>query len=336
MNQKKGAIKEDEIDLREIFMMFVKRKWWFIGAIIITILIGSLYIFTKPSNYMVTYQIKVNEEYGNDTLSKTYPDYTEELNFFTLSEIPTIFSSEEVFKSVNSLAEEIDSNKLRESEAVKIVLNKDTSIFNINVSNPDYDLANEIAKTLINSFEGYIENKEVATFDEVLSKIKIDIKNLEDEREDLKNVKIASLKKEIDNLYAELNRYIVDYNVGLLNELEESKKGQSNYSFYNVIVPPNKISYEISAIQREIDVYENDILKSESEILVLNDLHKELSEDEDIILDRVELVSEDPMYEEVQSNKMRNIAIVLVLSIMIGIIVTFVVNFLLSLRSQKY
>jgi len=102
MNQKKDAIKEDEIDLREIFIMFVKRKWWFIGAIIITILIGSLYIFTKPSNYIVTYQIKVNEEYKNNTLSEFYPNYAEELNFFTLSEIPTIFSSEEVFKSVNT------------------------------------------------------------------------------------------------------------------------------------------------------------------------------------------------------------------------------------------
>ena len=72
------------------------------------------------------------------------------------------------------------------------------------------------------------------------------------------------------SLYAELGRYIVDYivdyNVGLFNELEENKRSQFNYSFYSAIVPPNKISYEISAIQKEIDIYKKDILESESKV----------------------------------------------------------------------
>jgi len=45
MDEEKKNIKEDEIDLREIFMIFIKRKWWFIGSILIILIIGLLYVF---------------------------------------------------------------------------------------------------------------------------------------------------------------------------------------------------------------------------------------------------------------------------------------------------
>ena len=75
MNEDKNIKKDDEIDLREIFRVFVKRKWWFIGSVLIILVIGLLYVFMQPTSYLLTYQIEVNENYTNTKLSELYPNY---------------------------------------------------------------------------------------------------------------------------------------------------------------------------------------------------------------------------------------------------------------------
>lgn len=335
MNEEKKNIKEDVIDLREFFMIFIRRKWWFIGSVLIVLIAGLLYTFMQPSSYLLTYQIKVNKNYSNDYLSELYPYYEEELNYISITNVPVIFKSEYVFKSLGSIDEGIDYNKLLEpeSEIVKVSLNENTSIFNISVSNPDYNMANKIVKTLIDAFDGLIRDREKIIFNEVLGKIEVDIKNLEDENSNYGDTIIAGLEDEVDRLYTKLDRYIVDYNVGLSDELEKNKNSE-NVSFYNVIIPPNDISDEISEIEEEISLYRQKILENKSKIISLNNLYESLLKDEDIILDRIDLLSEESFYE-IKSNRLRNIVIVLVLSIAIGVIVTLGVNFLLSLRIKK-
>lgn len=335
MNEEKKNIKEDVVDLREFFMIFIRRKWWFIGSVLIVLIAGLLYTFMQPSSYLLTYQIKVNKNYSNDYLSELYPYYEEELNYISITNVPVIFKSEYVFKSLGSIDEGIDYNKLLEpeSEIVKVSLNENTSIFNISVSNPDYNMANKIVKTLIDAFDGLIRDREKIIFNEVLGKIEVDIKNLEDENSNYGDTIIAGLEDEVDRLYTKLDRYIVDYNVGLSDELEKNKNSE-NVSFYNVIIPPNDISDEISEIEEEISLYRQKILENKSKIISLNNLYESLLKDEDIILDRIDLLSEESFYE-IKSNRLRNIVIVLVLSIAIGVIVTLGVNFLLSLRIKK-
>lgn len=335
MNEEKKNIKEDVIDLREFFMIFIRRKWWFIGSVLIVLIAGLLYTFMQPSSYLLTYQIKVNKNYSNDYLSELYPYYEEELNYISITNVPVIFKSEYVFKSLGSIDEGIDYNKLLEpeSEIVKVSLNENTFIFNISVSNPDYNMANKIVKTLIDAFDGLIRDREKIIFNEVLGKIEVDIKNLEDENSNYGDTIIAGLEDEVDRLYTKLDRYIVDYNVGLSDELEKNKNSE-NVSFYNVIIPPNDISDEISEIEEEISLYRQKILENKSKIISLNNLYESLLKDEDIILDRIDLLSEESFYE-IKSNRLRNIVIVLVLSIAIGVIVTLGVNFLLSLRIKK-
>jgi capsular polysaccharide biosynthesis protein len=333
MNKDKDIKKEDEIDLREISMIFIKRKWWFIGSVLAVLIIGLLYVFIQPTNYLLTYQIEVSKNYSNNDLSELYPNYEEELNYICLENVPVIFKSEYIFRSLNEIDKDVDYNKLLKSESVKIVLNENTSIFDVSVSNSDYDLADKIAKTLIDTFDNLIRNREEIIFNEVLGKIELDIKDLENENDNYESTIIAGLEGEVDSLYAELNRYIVDYNVGLSDELEKNKNSE-NVSFYNVIIPPNDINDEILTLQKEIDLYRGKILENKSKIIDLNNLYENLLKDEDIILDRVNLVSEDPFYE-IESNRLRNVAIILVLCVIIGIIVTFGVNFLINLKVKE-
>jgi len=50
MNDTTNITKEDEIDLIELFRIFIKRKWWFIGSVLIILVAGLLYVFIQPNN----------------------------------------------------------------------------------------------------------------------------------------------------------------------------------------------------------------------------------------------------------------------------------------------
>ena len=334
MDEDKNIKKDGEIDLREIFMIFIKRKWWFIGSVLIILVIGLLYVFMQPTNYLLTYIIEVNENYTNTKLSELYPNYEKELNYISLTNVPVIFKSEYGFESLDGISkEDIDYNGLRKSESVKISLNENTSMFNISVSNPDYDLADKIAKALVDAFDNSIKNKEKTILNEIVGKIEQDIKDLENENINYENTVLINLEAKVDNLYAELNKYIVDYNVSLSDELEKNKKTE-NVSFYSIIIPPNDISDKISKLQNEIDLYRQKILENKNETIVLNNLNKSLLKDENIILNRIDLVSEKPFYA-IESNRLRNLAIVIVLSLFIGALVVFIVNFGVNLKKEK-
>jgi len=335
MKDNENIGKEDEIDLRDIVLIFIKRKWWFIGTFLIILVAGLLFTFLNPADYLLNYQMEVKENYSNNYLSGLYPNYEKELNFVSLTNVPVIFKSESVFKSLEGIDKDIDYNELLEpeSEVVEISLNENTSIFNISVSNPDYNLADRIASTLVVTFEELIRDREKIIFDDVLGKIDRDIEDLKDENDNYKNTVIAGFEDEIDRLYAELDKYIVDYNVGLSDELEKNKNSE-NVSFYNIIIPPNDISYKISRLQEEINLYRKKVLENEGKIIDLNNLSESLLKDEDIILDRISLISDAPFYS-VESNRIRNIAIVIALGIIAGIIIVFLVNFLQGLREDK-
>ena len=333
MDEDKNIKKDDETSIKEIFLILIKRKWWFIGTVLIILVIGLLYVFLKPVSYLLTYQIELKENYANTNLSALYPNYEKELNYITLVNIPFIFKSEDISKPLGGIDKDIDYNKLLRSGSLKISLNKDTSIFDISVSNPDQNLADKIAKTLIDAFDNSIKNKEETILNEILSKIEQDIKDLENKNINYENTVLASLEAKVDSLYAELNKYIVDYNVSLSDELEKNNK-TGNVSFYTVIVPPNVISDKISKLQNEIDLYRQKILENQSKIIVLNSLNESLLKDENTILTRIDLVSENPYYTT-PNNRLRDLAIVIVLSLLAGAAVVFIVNFAFNLKKEK-
>ena len=334
MDEDKNIKKDDGIGLKEILLILIKRKWWFIGSVLIILVIGLLYVFLKPVSYLLTYQIELKGNYTNTNLSALYPNYEKELNYISLTNVPVIFKSEGIFKSLDGIDKDIDYNKLLRSESVKISLNKDTSIFDISVFNPDYDLADKIAKTLIDAFDNSIKNEEKTILNEILSKIEQDIKDLENKNINYEDTVLASLEAGVDSLYAELNKYIVDYNVSLSDELEKNKKTE-NVSFYSIVIPPNDISDKISKLQNEIGLYRTKILENKNGIIVLNSLNESLLKDENTILTRIDLVLENPYYET-PNNRLRNLAIVIVLSLLAGLAVVFIVNFTFNLKKEKF
>ncbi len=328
----KNLTNEDEINLREIFKIFSKRKWWFIGAFIIVLIVGLTLIYIKPVNYQTTYQFEFIEEYSNRDLSNLYPVYQEKLNSITLEEVHILFNSVSFFESIDKLlpAENINYSNLLNSGVVKISLNEDTPIFDLSVSNPDLILADSIGLTLINAFNKYISNKIKVDYDDILYEMEVDLGELEKEKEGFEKA-ISDIEEEANGLYSELDEYIIDYNINLMDSIEEKVK---DGRFYNIVVPHNKIQDDISILIEKIKYYEIEILNNERRITELNNLYDNLIKDEDIIRNRIELVSEDPVINA-ESNRKRSLAIVLVLSVVAGVIVTSGVNFLLNSKNEK-
>jgi len=333
MDEDKNIKKDDEISFNEIILIFIKRKWWFIGSVLIILIAGFLYVFLQPASYLLTYKIELKKNYINTKLSELYPAYENELNIISVENFPVVFKSEYIFRSLDGIDKYIDYNKLLNSKSVEVSLNEKTSIYNISISNPEYDLADKIAKTLIDTFDNSIKNKEKTILNEILGKIEQDIKDMENENINYQNTIIVNLETKVDSLYVELNKYIVDYNVSLSDELEKNKKTE-NVSFYNIIIPPNDISDKISKLQNEINVYRQKILENKNEIIVLNNLNESLLKDENIILARIDLVSENPYYE-IENNRLRDLAIVIVLSLLMGALVVFIVNFGFNIKKEK-
>ena len=326
MNTENDMKKEEEISLSDMIVMFIKRKWWFIGTVLAVLVIGLTYVFLQPVNYLLTYQIEMKEDYSNVLLNELYPNYEKDINNLSLQSIPVIFKSEKVFRSVKDIEEEINYRELLEADSVNIDLIKETSIFNISVSSSNYRFADSIAVTLIAALENVIKDRQDMILNEVRGMINTDIKDLKDRNTSLQDTIIAGLEKELDALYKELDKYIIDYNIYIYNRLEENRNSD-NISFYNMIIPPNNISNEISILQKEIEVYEGRVLENKIKIIDMSNLNEKLLKDKDIITERIRLISDSPSYE-VESNRLRNIAIVIVLSIIIGILFTFIINFI--------
>ena len=327
-------LEEDEIDLKEIFNIFKKRKWWFIGTVLIILIIGAIYIFLKPVNYETINRIKVKEVYKNNEFYRLYPDQGGSLNFFSLEEVPALFNSPQIFETANQISNKISDNinlgTLFSSGKIGVIRVANSNLFEVKVSDPNYELSTEINNSLVQVFKEYIRSQGQEIFDKILSNIDSDIKELETRNNILKDEKIKELETETENLYEELDKYIVDYNKKLYEQLNK----EVNSNFYNIIIPPNKIKDNIDALNNEIRMYKTKVMANEEEILGLKNLHEVLVDDETLITDRIEIVTEKPIYN-IENNKVRDLVIVIILSLILGVAVVFIVNYIYGLKDRN-
>jgi LPS O-antigen subunit length determinant protein (WzzB/FepE family) len=324
---------KNDMDISDVIVILIRKKWWFIGTLIIVLVIGLTYVFLQPVNYLLKYQIELKEDYHNETLSELYPNFENDLNYLSLENVPVLLKSEEVLRSVKGLDKDLDYRKLRNEELLSINLREKTSIFDISLSNPDYALADNVNQTVISAFKDMIEERLEDTLNSVFASIEEDIAKIEEKNNEIENIEIAGIKSEIDKLYEELDRYIIDYNIELSDRLEENKNSE-NVSFYNVIIPPNDISNKISNLDSEIEVYENKVLENKETIIELENLYEKLQKDKYIITERIRVVS-DSSYYEIESNRLRNIAIVIVASIILAVLMVFIVNAIENSRLKE-
>jgi hypothetical protein len=300
----KNTHPEDTIDFKTLFRLFLKRKWWFIGTVIFVLAAGIFYVFSKPVIYEARFNFKLNDDYVEDEYLQ-YRDIQEIYNrnqavFIGIKEIPLILKTDLIFKTLDELEDVDDYKNVLSANVVSIDLDDDSSMFVLRVKDEDKQLAAEIGLKLIESLGIKIMENDKEIFDNTLDLINRDIKTLESETKDFED-KINLLNEEISNLSSGSDTSQT------LNTIEEK--------------------------QGEALLYMEKIIDNEYEIKKLTDLYQVFSGEKDKVINRVELVSEKPRYS-VENDRMINSIIVILLSLLTGIVVVLIVNYIYKLKNK--
>ena len=299
---------EDTIDLRTLFRMFLKYKWWFIITVIVVAIVGFFYVSRIPVLYEARYKFSLEDDYMQDDYLQ-YSDSQEKFAgnqsvFIQAEEVPLILKTDLIFRALEDIPEVDDYKDYIDSSLIKIDLEDDSSIFSLKVKDPDEKLAKEIGLKLIESLGEQIKNQDIKIFDNTLAMISEDIKKIEEENNYFEE-KISEIDREVSSMYS---------------EIESSGAKQ--------------IEYEIMKKNGEALLYKGKIIDNENEIRKLNDLYQEFTDRKATVDNRIELLTEEPRIT-VENSRVINSIVVVLLSILTGIIVVLGVNYIYKLKSQK-
>lgn len=151
----------EEIDLKELISMFMKRKVLIILVVIIFALLGAIYTIKfitptyKSTTSLLLVQTRTNSNMYEKTNSITTSDLT--LNSKLVNNYRDIAVSESVLsKVIQNLNLDITTEELKEMTSVTV--KTDTEILNLTVEYTDPELACSIAKEIANVFIESVNN----------------------------------------------------------------------------------------------------------------------------------------------------------------------------------
>jgi len=305
MNKKlkdsKDIINEDEIDLRELFRIFIKRKWWFIGTFIIVLIAGLL--FTFLNTYSSTSMLKVKEDYYLDSISRYFPEEAYELRIGSLNNVSIELKLSEILNEVTkALNYDIDKNDL--DKAINISIDEEKEILILTATYSDPEIAYKINKTLLDVYkkEKNLEFNEI--YDRLLQKIE---------------AKLADTQGQLDELSNLAEEYIIGFNVKLLNEIEKLGSG----------IPFSGANYTSPEIAGKLN----------HSLTVYNDLEKInyiLKENKELFVNKIEIIENPEILDVVaETNYIRNVLITIFLAVIVGFVVVFLGNYFISFRMRK-
>jgi predicted RND superfamily exporter protein len=308
MNNKDDNYTEDTIDLRTLFRLFLKRKWWFIATVIIVAVLGFLYILRIPVLYEAKYKFSLRDDYVQDE----YLRYSESRDnliinqdvFIGASDVPLILKTDLIFKALEEIPEIDDYKPYVDSSMIKIDLDRDSSVFSLKVKDRNKELAKKIGLKLIESLGEQIKSHDIEIFNNTLLMIEEDIGILKEENR-VSEKNISEISGEIDNLYSEMDG----------NTAEQ-------------------LEYEITEKKGELLLYREKIIENEDEIRRLESFSQELTDEKGRVVNRVELLTGEPSIN-VENNRAINSIIVVLLSILTGLIAVIAVNYFYNLRRRR-
>jgi hypothetical protein len=305
MKKNNEGFREDSIDLKTILRLFLKRKWWFIGAFVIVFILGMLYMWSKPVFYEVRYKFSFEDDFLPDDYliyEESLELYSNESVFIEVEDVPLIFETELIFRALEDIEEIDDYSEYIHSSLQDLDLESDKGTFSLKVKDRDKELADNIARTLVESLDARVMENDIEIFDNTLEMIAEDIEML----------------KEENALYMD--------EIAVLDEEIESKLSGSSAADegYNDIVEKQDIKV----------LYHERIIDNEYQMYRLDKLYQEFEDERDKVQSRVEIISADPDYN-VENNRAINSIIVILLSLLTAIIVVLVVNYVYKLRSQR-
>lgn len=298
-----GKYSEDEIDLRELFQIFVKRKWWFVGTFIVVLIAGLLFTFLQTPEYSSTSNLKISDSYYIETLMKYFPELASKLNIGTVNDVAVELKSTALTdKVIKSMGSEISKNDL--DKAINVSVDEKNQIITVTTKHSNPLLSYKINKFLVETYVGKKTSELTEVYQEFLKRVE---------------EAIANTSEEIKKLSTQTEKNLIDTNLKIIEELENRETGNVYFSGINYVSP---------VLLGELN----------SKWSACNELEKIkfiLSENEKFFTSKIEVIK----YPEIpggpaETNYRRNILISLFLAIILGCGVVFVANYFASLKKQ--
>jgi hypothetical protein len=265
-------------------------------------------MWSKPVIYEVRYKFSFEDDFIPDDYliySDSQVLYSNESAFIEIKEVLKIFENDIIFGALGDMAGVDDFSDYYSSSLQDLDLENDKGIFSLKIKNQDKELADDIAVTLIESLGDYVMNNDKEIFDNTLSMILEDKKSLEGE--------IAAYSEKIDAIEKEL----------------EEIYSQKEYEEFD-----SKKYPDVFDKRDEILLYRGQIIEREDKISELDELSRLFKDEKEKLKNRIEIISADPDYN-VENDRAINSIIVILLSLLTGIVVVLVVNYIYKLKDRR-
>lgn len=191
MKEKNNLVK-GSVKIKDIWIVFLRRKWIFVGFFLAVIIIGLLFTFLKTPLYSSTSKIKVSSVYYNDDIYKYYPVESEALGIYA----PGMRASELEVGVLNSTSIELRGDKFLHEikdelnlsiskdelyQDIRILVDNYSRTLKIEVISDNPEDSFKINDTLINKYISEETEQNLEVFDSLIKKIDESIKAAEEQ-----------------------------------------------------------------------------------------------------------------------------------------------------------
>jgi uncharacterized protein involved in exopolysaccharide biosynthesis len=186
-------------------------KWWLIGTIIIVLIVGFLFIFLQPPLYSSVSRIQIKQELFIEEIYEFYPSEAALLDF---GKFDKAYRNMESIENLDQVRKNLDVNisNFDLERAIKLSWKWGTRKITIETTHKDAVLAFNINQAMLDFFVYEKNEKYSKAFDSLMSKIDVDLNNLEEELGTIPGNILETEDAEPDDLiYYQLSR--LQYNL---------------------------------------------------------------------------------------------------------------------------
>jgi uncharacterized protein involved in exopolysaccharide biosynthesis len=233
---KKEKMPEDEIRLKDLVSIFLRKKWIFLSFFLVVLIAGLLFTFLKVPQYQAYSTLKLKGVYYDENLYKYFPEEAKKLGIFApemdVKELESLVLND-ITKSLREdvLLEDVAGkldfkiNKEELNKKISTLVDSSNKVIRIIVTYNDADGAFQINNTLINAYIESSKKEKSEIIENVISEIDNRITSLQEQYEEehegtgFKNDEKENLEYDLDSI----NSLIVDMNKIKYN-LENNKE----------------------------------------------------------------------------------------------------------------
>lgn len=300
------------IDIKNIFKILGRRKWWFIVTFIIVFcaIFSFTYFVTPESKYSIQssmlistdnikYQEKVNYYFPKEAYdlwliaSEAFP--LNSLNYYYMDASSYINSDKVIDAAYEKLGGFLNKDILKKSIIVSKSL--DGTQLNISISYKNKNDTKKIADAILGSFTENKKNDFEASYNDLLKK-----------NED----KINNLNSEVSYLMSQADDYSLEFNKKIVNELKTINNNQINFYVSDYIPPDIKVKLDA----------DNDQLTN------LKDIKGNQEEYKNLYINRIVLNTNNEIIANI--NILKNLILSLAAGIIFGLMFAFAANYFKS------